>query len=137
MHIFFMPFDVVVPPRPVEQDSLFGGTWNTTVSYNDGVTSYRDLYQIELFEDSTCIVSVRTQENGKEARQDGDGYWSYDDNFFRLECDFINPVISRLASLRWTSVYTLDSNNRRLVLLVNPAPGVKNTVRAVLTRGRQ
>jgi hypothetical protein len=130
---------VVVPPvlGPIRRDADFGGTWNTTVTYNDGNKNYRDLYQIELFEDNTCIVTVSAQENGRELRQDADGYWSYDDTFFRLECEFINPVISRLPSLRWTSVYTLDSNNRRLVLLVNPAPGLRNTVRAILTRGRQ
>jgi hypothetical protein len=130
---------VVAPPvpSPVRQDSTFGGTWNTTVAYSDGGKNYRDRYQIELFEDSTCIVTVSTQENGREVQQDADGYWSYDDTFFRLECEFINPVIPRLESLRWTSVYTLDNNNRRLVLLVNPAPGVRNTVRATLVRGRQ
>jgi hypothetical protein len=130
---------VVVPPVPVpiRRDADFGGTWNTTVAYTDGNKNYRDLYQIELFEDNTCIVTVRAQENGRDVRQDGDGYWSYDDTFFRLECDFINPAIPRLKSLRWTSVYTLDNNNRRLVLLVNPAPGAGNTVRAILTRGRQ
>jgi hypothetical protein len=130
---------VVVPPGPgpVRRDADFGGTWNTTVAYNDGNKNYRDRYQIELFEDSTCIVTVHTQENGREVRQDADGYWSYDDTFFRLECEFINPAIPRLPGLRWASVYTLDNNNRRLVLLVNPAPGAKNSIRVTLAKGRQ
>jgi hypothetical protein len=130
---------VIAPPGPglVRRDAGFNGTWNTIVTYNDGNNEYRDLYHIELFEDSTCIVTVSAQENGREVRQDADGYWSYDDTFFRLECEFINPVIPRLGSLRWTSVYTLDNNNRRLVLLVNPAPGAGNTIRVTLARGRQ
>jgi hypothetical protein len=130
---------VVVPPgpRPAVGPAEFGGTWNTALTYTDGNNNYRDFYQIELFEDNTCIVTVRTQENGKEVQQDADGYWSYNDTFFRLACEFSNPAIPRLESLRWTSVYTLDNNNRRLVLLVNPAPGAKNAVRAILTKARQ
>jgi hypothetical protein len=132
--------DPVVPPPepgPARQAADFAGTWNTTVTYTEGNKNYRDFYQLELFEDNTCIVSVLTQEQGKEVRQDADGHWSYDDTFFRLACEFINPAIPRLESLRWTSVYTLDNSNRRLVLLVNPAPGATNSVRAILTRARQ
>jgi hypothetical protein len=104
------------------------------VAYTEGNRNYRDLYNIVLFDDSTAIITVRTREKDGEIQQDTDGYWSYDDTFFRLEGDFLNPVIPRLGSLKWTSVYTLDNSGRRLVLLVNPAPGVRNTVRVVLTR---
>jgi hypothetical protein len=132
---------VVVPPqpRPVPpvSDAKFVGTWNAVVTYKDGNQNYRDSYKIELFDDSTCNISVSAKENGKELWQDADGTWSYDDTFFRLECDFLHPVIFRLPSLRWTSVYTLDTNNRRLVLLVYPAPGVRNTVKVTITKARQ
>jgi hypothetical protein len=123
-------------PNPLPPNTVFGGTWNGTAAYADGNGDYRDIYNIVLFDDSTAIITVRTRQDGEEIQQDADGYWSYDDTFFRLEADFLNPVISRLGSLRWTSVYTLDNNNRRLVLLINPAPGVRNTVRVILTKVR-
>jgi hypothetical protein len=131
----------VIPPKPdpipvPPSNTVFGGTWNGTVAYSDGNRNYRDIYNIVLFEDSTAIITFRTQENGVEIQQDADGYWSYDDTFFRLEGDFLNPVLTRLESVKWASVYTLDNNNRRLVLLVNPAPDVRNTVRVVLTKTR-
>ncbi|MDR1507577.1 MAG: caspase family protein [Treponema sp.] len=131
-----VPGPVPPVPNPVPSNTVFGGTWNGTVAYTDGKGNYRDIYNIVLFDDSTAIITVRTQQNGGEIQQDADGYWSYDDTFFRIEGDFLNPAISRLGSIRWTSVYTLDSNNRRLALLVNPAPEVRNTVRVVLTKAR-
>jgi hypothetical protein len=125
-------------PNPALSNTVFGGTWNGTVAYTDGNQNYRDLYNIVFFEDSTAIITVRTRQNGREMQQDADGYWYYDNTFdtFRLEADFLNPEISRLESLTWTSVPTLDNNNRNLKLLVNPAPGVRNTVRVVLTKAR-
>jgi hypothetical protein len=124
-------------PRPAPSNTVFRGTWNGTVAYAEGNQNYRDLYSIVLFDDSTAIITVRTRQNGREIQQDSDGYWSHDDTFFRLEGDFLNPLIPRLESLTWTSVYTLDNNNRRLVLLVRPAPGVRNTVRLILTKVRE
>jgi hypothetical protein len=111
---------VVMPPQPKPAPPVsaakFVGTWNTSITYTDGDQNYQDIYQIDLFEDSTCVVTVRTQENGKELHQDADGSWSYNDIFFRLDCFFSNPVIKWLPSLKWRAYYELDANNRRLVL---------------------
>jgi hypothetical protein len=91
--------------------------------------AHSDLYEIIFAPNGTCIVSVRTTENGVELFQDGDGLWSYDDNFLRVECDFIDPVIERLPSIRWTSVYQFDAAKNRFTLLVPPSPGAKGNVR--------
>ena len=124
-------------PKPTPSNAVFRGVWNGTVAYTDGDRSYLDLYSIVLFDDSTAIITIRTQQNGGEIQQDADGYWSYDDTCFRLEGDFLNPLVPRLDSVKWASVYTLDNSGRRLVLLVHPAPGVRNTVRVILTKVKE
>ena len=147
-HVFLSPDHRdsagVVPPKPDPAPApkqppsynVFSGTWNGTVAYAEGNRNYRDIYNIVLFDDSTAIITGRARVDGGEVQQDADGYRSIDDTFFRLEADFLSPLIPRLESVKWTSVYTLDNNAHRLVLLVNPAPGIKNTVRVTLTKAR-
>jgi len=124
-------------PNPGPSNTVLGGTWNTTLTYSDGNQNYRDIYNIVLLDDSTCIVTIRTQQNGREIQQDADGYWYIsNDDIFHLDCDFTNPLIPRLGSVKWTSVYTLENNNQQFRLLVNPAPGVRNAVRIILNKAR-
>jgi hypothetical protein len=112
-----------------------GARWQGRINYQDaGGLRHNDLYEIIFVANGTCIVSVRAKENGKELFQDGDGLWSYDDNILRVECDFLDPTIERLPSIRWTSVYQFDPLKNRFTLLVPPSPDVKNNVRLQLIK---
>jgi hypothetical protein len=107
-----------------------GTRWQGRINYTDASNVRRsDLYEIIFVANGTCIVSVRTKENSEELFQDGDGLWSYDDNFLRVECDFIDGGIERLPSIRWTSIYQFDTPLNRFTLLVPPYPDAKNNVR--------
>jgi hypothetical protein len=107
-----------------------GSRWQGRINYTDASNAkHSDLYEIIFVPNGTCIVSVRTTEYGEELFQDGDGLWSYDDNFLRVECDFADAVIERLPSIRWTSIYQFDTPLNRFTLLVPPYPDAKNNVR--------
>jgi hypothetical protein len=112
-----------------------GTRWQGRVNYQDPAGLRRsDLDEIIFVANGTCIVSVRTKENGEDLFQDGDGLWSYDDNILRVECDFIDSAIKRLPSIRWASVYQFDPPQNRFTLLVPPSPDIKNTVRLQLIK---
>ncbi|GHV83342.1 hypothetical protein AGMMS50212_06820 [Spirochaetia bacterium] len=104
--------------------------WQGRINYKDtsGV-QHSDLYELILVLNGTCIVTVTTKENGEEVFQDGDGMWSFDENFFRIECDFIDPVIERLPSINLVSVYQFDALKNRFTLLVKPYPDAKNNMK--------
>jgi hypothetical protein len=107
-----------------------GTRWQGRINYKDADgEKHSDLYEIVFVANGTCIVSVRTKENGEELFQDGDGLWSYDDNFLRVECDFADSAIERLPSINWVSVYQFDTALNRFTMLVPPYPGAKNNVR--------
>jgi hypothetical protein len=106
-----------------------GSRWQGRINHKDDGKNYSDLYEIIFVANGTCIISVSTTENGEELFQDGDGLWSYDDNFLRIECDFIDPAIERLPSINWVSVYQFDTALNRFTLLVPPYPDAKNNVR--------
>jgi len=112
-----------------------GTRWQGRITYKDGGgKTHSDLYEIIFVANGTCIVSVRAKENGRELFQDGDGLWSYDDNILRVECDFTDPEIERLPSIRWTSVYQFDPPKNRFTLLVPPSPDIKSNVRLQLIK---
>jgi hypothetical protein len=112
-----------------------GTRWQGRIAYTDAANAkHSDLYEIIFVANGTCIVSVRTKENGEELFQDGDGLWSYDDNFLRVECDFIDAAIERLPSIRWTSIYQFDTPQNRFTLLVPPYPDAKNNVRVQMIK---
>jgi hypothetical protein len=129
-----------VPPRitpavqPAAPSNPFatvpGERWQGRISYQDGGKNYSDLYEIIFVPNGTCIVSIKTTENGAELFQDGDGLWSFDDNFLRIECDFFSRQIERLPGIRWVSVYQFDTLKNRFTLLVPPYPDARNNVRA-------
>jgi len=107
-----------------------GTRWQGRINYTDASNVHHgDFYEIIFVANGTCIVSIRATENGEELFQDGDGLWSYDENFLRVECDFIEAVIERLPSIRWVSVYRFDTPLNRFTLLVPPYPDAKNNVR--------
>jgi hypothetical protein len=115
--------------------TTYGTRWQGRISYTDeSSVRHSDLYEIIFVANGTCIVSVRTTENGRELFQDGDGLWSYDENFLRVECDFIDSVIEHLPSIRWVSVYQFDTPLNRFTLLVPPYPDAKNVVRVQMIR---
>jgi hypothetical protein len=118
------------PPSPNPFLTPAGTRWQGRINYTDeDGAKHSDLYEIIFVANGTCIVSVRTKENGKELFQDGDGLWSYDDNFLRIECDFIDPAIERLPSINWRWVYVFDTPLNRFTLMVPPYPDAEDNVR--------
>jgi TolB-like protein len=111
----------------------FGGTWTAAVSYAANGASYRDAYTIELYEDGACWLVVRDTDGAMQA---GEGFWSAENGVFRLDCDFGNPSIPRLESIRWMSMYALQNNNRRLRINVKPAPNVSGVVGVTFNKGK-
>ncbi|MDR2783326.1 MAG: hypothetical protein LBB48_05730 [Treponema sp.] len=71
---------------------------------------------------------------GRVNYKDAGGLWSFDGSFFRLECDFFDPVFEHLPSVNWESVYQFDALMRRFTLLVKPYPGAPNVVKAAFNR---
>ncbi|MDR2661556.1 MAG: hypothetical protein LBC31_01005 [Treponema sp.] len=109
----------------------FGGVWSGAVSYTAKGRNYRDAYVIELYEGGACWVSVRAQDG---TTQTGEGHWSADNGFFRLDCGFENPGIERLPSIAWLSVYRLEAG--RLRINIQPAPDHSGTAGVTLNKGK-
>jgi hypothetical protein len=116
-----------------------GTRWQGRINYKDAEgVKHSDFYEIIFIANGTCIVSVRTKENGEELFQDGDGLWflTFSEEFgdtLRIECDFIDPTIERLSEIRWVSFYQFDNPNS-FRLLVPPYPDAKNYVRLQLKK---
>ncbi|MDR3302232.1 MAG: caspase family protein [Spirochaetaceae bacterium] len=135
------PMYVVTPPTPAPSPSPpppegtgeFGGTWNGAISYNDRGGSYRDTYTIALYDDGSCSVSVRAEDG---ASQSGEGYWSAENEVFKLECDFPAAAIARLKSIDWKSVYRFENNKRRLRVNIKPSSAYSGVVGLTLNKGR-
>jgi hypothetical protein len=104
--------------------------WQGRISYRDanGV-AHSELYELILVPNGACIVTVSGKQNGVDLFQDSDGLWSFDENFFRLECDFPEPVFERLVSIKWASVYQFDDLKSRFTLLIKPYPDAPNVTR--------
>jgi hypothetical protein len=114
------------------------GRWQGHITYKDsGGTTHSDLYEIIFVKNGTCIVTVQTKENGADLFQDGDGLWSYDNDFLRIECDFIEPVITRLPGIRWVSLYQFDNTRTRFTLLVPPFMDTRNMVRIAFVQTKE
>jgi hypothetical protein len=111
------------------------GRWQGRLNYKDaGGVSRSELYELILVPDGTCIVTVRGKQDGQDMFQDADGLWSFDETFFRLECDFPDPVFEHLPAVNWTSVYQFDALKKRFTLLVKPCPDAPNTIRAAFNK---
>jgi hypothetical protein len=116
-------------------DPFTGCRWQGRVNYRDADGARRsDLYELILVPNGTCIVTVSGKQDGLDVFQDADGLWSFDGSFFRLECDFFDPVFERLPSVNWASVYQFDALMSRFTLLVKPYPGAPNAVKAAFNR---
>jgi hypothetical protein len=112
-----------------------GSRWQGRVSYTDAGGARRsDLYELILVPNGTCIVTISGKRDGLDVFQDADGLWSFDESFFRLECDFFDPVFEHLPSVNWASVYQFDALMSRFTLLVKPYPNAPNVVRAAFNR---
>jgi hypothetical protein len=107
-----------------------GGRWQGRIAYkdSDGI-SRRELYELILVPNGTCIVTVSGNQNGRDVVQDTDGLWSFDETFFRLECDFPDPALEHLSSIKWASVYQFDALKSRFTLLAKPHPDAPNVIR--------
>lgn len=102
------------------------GRWEGRISYRDsGGTTHNDLYEIIFVKNGTCIVTVRTKENGIDLFQDGDGLWSYDNDILHIECDFMDPVISRLPGINWKYPCQFNAAGTRFTLNVPPYPDTR------------
>ncbi|MDR1903636.1 MAG: hypothetical protein LBQ88_15325 [Treponema sp.] len=116
------------------------GRWQGRLSYRDADGKSRsELYELILVPNGTCIVTVSgkaagSPQGGQDVFQDADGLWSFDETFFRLECDFPEPVFEHLPALNWVSVYQFDALKSRFTLLVKPYPDAPNTVRAAFNK---
>ncbi|GHV80932.1 hypothetical protein AGMMS49944_27230 [Spirochaetia bacterium] len=97
--------------------------WQGRINYKDtsGIT-HNDRYDLILVPNGTCIVKITGKQNGVEAFQEADGRWSFNETFFRLECDFPDPVFEHLPALNWVSGYQFDALKTRFTLLVKPYP---------------
>ncbi|MDR1863466.1 MAG: hypothetical protein LBQ67_06050, partial [Treponema sp.] len=112
-----------------------GGRWQGRISYRDANgTSRGEVYELILVPNGTCIVTVGGKLDGRDVFQDADGLWSFDETFFRLECDFPEPVFEHLPALNWVSLYQFDALKSRFTLLVKPYPGAPTTVRAAFNK---
>jgi hypothetical protein len=106
------------------------GRWQGRVSYKySGGVPRSELYELILVPDGTCIVTVSGKQGGADVFQDADGLWSFDETFFRLECDFLEPVFDHLPAVKWASVYQFDAPKSRFTLLVKPYPDAPNVIR--------
>jgi hypothetical protein len=116
------------------------GRWQGRISYKDADGKSRsELYELILVPNGTCIVTVSgraagASQDSRDVFQDADGLWSFDETFFRLECDFPEPVFEHLPALNWVSVYQFDAIKSRFTLLVKPYPDAPNTVRAAFNK---
>jgi hypothetical protein len=113
-----------------QSNPFTGGRWQGRVSYKySGGVTRNELYELILVPNGTCIVTVSGKEDGAEVFQDTDGLWSFDETFFRLDCDFPEPVFPHLSAVKWASVYQFDAPGSRFTLLVKPYPDAPNVVR--------
>jgi hypothetical protein len=111
------------------------GHWQGRVSYRDsGGITRSELYELILVPNGTCIVTVRGKQGGVDIFQDSDGLWSFDETFFRLECDFPEPVFEHLPAVNWASVYQFDELKSRFTLLVKPFSNAPNVVRVAFNK---
>jgi hypothetical protein len=109
--------------------------WQGRVSYKDSDGINRnELYELILVPNGTCIVTVSGRQDSQDLFQDADGLWSFDETFFRLECDFSEPVFEHLPAVKWASVYQFDALKSRFTLLVKPYPDAPNLVRVAFNR---
>jgi hypothetical protein len=111
-------------------DPFTGAPWQGRITYKDtGGLSHSELYELILVPNGTCIVKVSGKQNGVDVFQDADGLWSFDETFFRLECDFPNPVFEHLSAINWVSVYQFDALKNRFTLLIKPYPDAPRVVK--------
>jgi hypothetical protein len=116
-------------------DAFTYGRWQGRLSYKDASGRTRaELYELILSPDGACIVTVSGKEAGADVFQDGDGLWSHDDTFFRLECDFPAPVFAHIPAIEWISVYQFSADKSRFTLLVKPYPDAAANIRAAFVR---
>jgi hypothetical protein len=113
------------------QSSPFSeGRWQGRVSYKDAAgKTQSELYELILVPNGTCIITVSGKQAGAEVFQDADGLWSFDETFFRLECDFPEPVFEHLPAINWASVYQFDALQNRFTLLVKPYPDAAKVIK--------
>jgi hypothetical protein len=138
--LFLLLFFSLLGTAPGEDNPFAGARWQGRLVYRDPSGVQRsDLYELILVPNGTCIVTLSSRQgrgpNAPELFQDGDGLWSYDKNFFRLDCDFFDPVLEHLPGLSWTSVYQFDNQAKtRFTLLIKPYPAAEGLIRAAFVR---
>jgi hypothetical protein len=118
-----------------QQSPFTEARWQGRINYKDaGGINHSDLYELILVPNGTCIVTVSGKQGGVDVFQDADGLWSFDENFFRLECDFFEPVFDHLPAVNWVSVYQFDALKTRFTLLVKPYPDAPNVIKAAFNK---
>ena len=128
--LLILTADLICPAASAQSKPFTDGRWQGRVSYRDaGGVSRSELYELILVPNGACIVTVSGNQGGAEVFQDADGLWSFDETFFRLDCDFPEPVFEHLPALKWASVYQFDAQGSRFTVLVKPYPDAPNLIR--------
>jgi hypothetical protein len=116
-------------------DPFSGSRWQGRISYRDSSGINRsEVYELILVPNGTCIVTVSGKQDGQDVFQDADGLWSFDETFFRLECDFFDPVFEHIPGINWVSVYQFGALKSRFTLLIKPYPDAPDTIRTAFNR---
>jgi hypothetical protein len=111
------------------------GRWQGRISYKDaGGKTRSNFYELVFVANGSCIVTVSGKQDGVEVFQDADGLWSFDDTFFRLECDFPDPVFDYLSAIHWVSVYQFDALGNRFTLLIKPYSDAPNVIKVAFNK---
>jgi hypothetical protein len=116
-------------------DYFSGSRWRGRLNYKDASgVSRNELYELILVKDGGCILTVSGKQDGADVSQDADGFWSFDDRFFRLDVDFPSPALPHLPAVNWTSSYMFDAAKNRFTLLVKPYPDADFVIRTAFVR---
>jgi len=139
----FLPAQETPAPEPsatpderpeLPSTGKFGGVWSGTINHTVAGQQYRDTYSVILYDNGSCWVTIKTQENGRTLTQEDEGIWSYDHTILKIECEFLNPEIPRIRNIKWLSVYQLENGDKRLTILVKPSASASSTVKLVLNK---
>ncbi|MDR2717648.1 MAG: hypothetical protein LBB89_06245 [Treponema sp.] len=105
---------------PVAVVEYFIGEWQGSAGEYD--------INIVLMHSNTCIITVKTEQDGREVTEDANGTWSCDEDIIRINGSFPHSKIKGFTRINWRSVYTFNnSDNSAFNMLVTPPGGSTQT----------
>jgi hypothetical protein len=111
---------------PSAESGVFIGEWQ------GGAGDYE--FNIVFMYDNTCIITVTTEQNGREIKQDAYGSWSCDKDIIRINGTFSNPEIKGLKKISWKSVYTFNNGEKSAFSILVAPPDSKTLARITFER---